>query len=197
MGIPFWGGRADDLSAHASAWDVVSIGGVRLPGLCRIDGKKGRRHDKKLVAGGDGSDPSSLGYDPAEFTVTVRMWTDDQLRAFEAMLPTLLPRNGKGNPKPITVSHPALSLFGINALYLMDAMLPKMSSQSGVVEFGFRFSEHSPTAAVGVTHDDKALDGFANVLVSAGAQNFTPAPTQSRPQPLPDDPAASVQSVEP
>lgn len=109
-GVPFWG---DD----PGAWDAITIAGVRLPGIAEVDGDVELRVDLKETPGAKGAKHSLLGWKPSQVTVTVRVWTADQLELWAAIAKQLRPliaKGGTNQPKPVDIYHPNLEIFGIH-----------------------------------------------------------------------------------
>ena len=85
-GLPFWGESPE-------LWDTVAIGGVEIPGLCRISGTGARvRSDKKRAAGRDGANVAMLGLDIVAFSIEVRMWREEHLMAFQDIIAMAKPK---------------------------------------------------------------------------------------------------------
>jgi hypothetical protein len=83
-GTPFWG-------TDPGAWETVRFAkNILLPGNCRLKGKGfAQKLQRDSAAGTHGHKVKQLGIQPAKFTITVRMWTEDHLRAFERLVPLL------------------------------------------------------------------------------------------------------------
>lgn len=101
-GTPFWGDAPD-------AYDTVVLGGQALPGIVTPRGQAfSVRADKKRAAGQDGESLTVTGVDPAEFELTIRMWTPDHLKAFAAVAKLVKPRRSEGKSgKPTTTKSAA------------------------------------------------------------------------------------------
>lgn len=85
-GTPFWG-------EDPESWDSVVIKGQRLPGICAVKGKGfSQRLDRKKSAGKNGHSVTHLGVDCAKIEITITMWTEEHLRAWEKLIPLLKPR---------------------------------------------------------------------------------------------------------
>ncbi len=89
-GVPYWG-------QFPEVWDTASIGGESIPGICRVSGDGLKiRSDQKRAAGMDGASVAMLGLDVASFTIEVKLWTEEHLRAFQAIIglakPKTIPR---------------------------------------------------------------------------------------------------------
>ncbi len=179
--VPFWGDAPD-------SWESVIVAGWRLPGVCAIDGKVRRRHDKKSTAGTNGSTVTYIGDDQAEFTVTVRLWTAEQLSAYAKLVgylrsmvlssteasrlsiskaETLIDNRQKSLTlyskfpiAPVDVVHPVLSLHGIKSAHVLEYGFPKPKGDAaqGVYEASIRFLEYVPGAKGGVSTPKQSVD---------------------------------------
>ena len=144
QGIPFWGDSPE-------SWDSATLGGVSIPGVCRISGDGMRlRADRKTASGQDGASVAMLGLDVVTFSIDIRMWTEAHLRAFESLVRMAKPKSrtvirrssvskkaaGTGEPEnsgnrsigrdlvPLAVAHPALAIFGISECVVESVSLP-------------------------------------------------------------------------
>lgn len=84
-GTPFWGDTP-------GAYDTVRFakGSIVLPGTCRVGGKGfAQKVQRDKAPGTHGSKIKQLGIQPARIDITVSMWTEDHLRAFERLIPIL------------------------------------------------------------------------------------------------------------
>lgn len=89
--LPFWGD-------NPKAWDTVFIGGRKVPGICRVQGKVARRHERKKISGKHGATFAFTGEDPTEISIKVQVWTQEQLGQYAELmrfLRTLKPRQEK------------------------------------------------------------------------------------------------------
>lgn len=143
---PFWGDSPE-------SWDTVTLAGTDLPGVCSVSGRVARRVDRKTSSGRHATTVTYLGDAPAEFTITVKLWTEEHLLRFEALLDALAQLGaevdskdwGKFPRRPVDVRHPALDLLKIRACHVVEAgMLQPSSSEPGVFEATFKCVEFVP-----------------------------------------------------
>lgn len=141
--------RLDDAGfANPDPWERVELGGFRLPGVARISGSLGRKIDKKRGPG-DGGTFTDVGYDPAQFTIHLRLWAEYHLTAWEQYVAeTLKPRGTRSGrrPEPIDIRHPVLNLHGIKSAYLERVGLLE-PSEHGIWETTLYFIEFMPSKA--------------------------------------------------
>lgn len=98
-GLPFWGESPE-------LWDTVAIGGVTLPGICRVSGTGAQvRSDKKRAAGRDGANVAMLGLDIVAFSIEVRMWREEHLEVFQEIIAMAKPKK-----KPIKKTETNVSI---------------------------------------------------------------------------------------
>lgn len=76
---PFWGDSPQ-------TWDTIYFDNQRMPGIVKVKGHVGRRCDKKKSPGLNGTTVTFLGEDPAEFSVSFILWTDEHLRGYRAIV---------------------------------------------------------------------------------------------------------------
>lgn len=146
---PFWAphdGQYNQKAADEALWSKVKIAGVSLPGICVLSGAMGNKVDTVPVPGTDGDTMTHLGYDSARVEVTITLWTKAQLALYVKLVREhLRPRKLKPNqePKPVTVEHPALEIFQIRSLYLMEIGIPEPSAKvKGAYESKLTFAEY-------------------------------------------------------
>jgi hypothetical protein len=138
-GLPFWG---DD----PGAWDVAYLNGARLPGVAKVGGNGlGRRWDKVKTPGQKGASFVVLGFEPAQFDITLTIWTSEQLRQLESFAKVLRPAtNVRGRFKPedaVSVDHPVLAFYGIrNAIIMKPGFLEPQGRQ--IFELKIEFEEY-------------------------------------------------------
>lgn len=119
--IPYW-------MDEPEIWDTITIAGKVLPGLCVVDGQRGRKLDKKNAKGADGATISDDGADPTDVDIKLVLATRQQWIDYQRIVPLLDPATNKGKAKPVDVSHPALALHGINSIYIEKLSFPKPGS---------------------------------------------------------------------
>lgn len=110
---------SDDLDpiGNPQGWDVVTIGGVDSPGLCKLSGfKRDFGWQIKKGKGSKGSTVTLNEYPPVEGTLTFRLWTRSHFEEW-----ALFRDNFKYDPtkKPISaidIYHPALADIGVSSV---------------------------------------------------------------------------------
>lgn len=118
-GIPFWGDAPD-------AWNTVIMAGRRLPGIARVGGAAfDIRVDRRTIPGEHGEKQTTLGREPCDPEIEVRLWTAAQLRDFVAIVKLFLPKSQTALPPPVDVVHPALAMFKVRAVRVMKCSFPE------------------------------------------------------------------------
>jgi len=166
MALPFWDPGAIDSSGKTpginnllppggspypnelSAWDVITLNGVRAPGAARLEGGKHIPYDRKAALGQLVGAASLFVFDPVSFTLILKLWAPEQWEALQKMTPQILPAPGP-NPQPraVKVEYPALAWIGVDTVYFEGAELPRMP-MPGVMEFSFTCYEWRPPLPV-------------------------------------------------
>lgn len=60
-------------------WETVSFDDIRLPGICEVKGLTKCNVKNKRAPGSKGNKPTVMGYAPAEFDISCRIWTPSHL----------------------------------------------------------------------------------------------------------------------
>lgn len=199
-GLPFWGESPE-------LWDTVAIGGVEIPGLCRISGTGARvRSDKKRAAGRDGANVAMLGLDIVAFSIEVRMWREEHLTAFQDIIAMAKPKKRpirKVESKesvnhhteitsrvvgydlvPLEVSHPALELFGITQCTIQSIAIP-VEQTPGLWVSTIQCDEFNKsklrevTRATGGKNRSGGKRKGVNILDGVSAADMSPAKTNT------------------
>lgn len=153
--IPFWGvapTSLDPSNANFPVWDIVLLAGQTLPGLCAVKGGRAQRFDVKKSKGTNFGTLTAQGYDPAEFTITERIWTPQQLNALWTMMPILEPLYGAlAIIQAVDVYHPSLAIRSIASVVIKDITLLHPSSIRDVWEMDIKCQEYVPPQKKNVT----------------------------------------------
>ncbi|HEU4403799.1 MAG TPA: hypothetical protein VFS43_00685 [Polyangiaceae bacterium] len=119
MPLPFWD-EADERAyvevpeTQLSPFDRVFLGGKPLPGLSKVTGEGFKaKLDVKNPKGAKGAKITDNGTEPPEFTIELTLWTKRQWLAYQALVPAISPKPGKGLSDPMTIDYPTTSLHGI------------------------------------------------------------------------------------
>lgn len=166
MALPFWDPGAIDAAGKTpgiisllppgsspypnelSAWDVITLNGVRAPGSARLEGGKHIPYDRKAALGLLVGAASLFVFDPVTFTLTLSLWTPEQWDALQKLTPQILPAPGPNpDPRAVKVEYPSLQWLGVDTVYFEGAELPRMTAP-GVMTFSFTVFEWKPPVAI-------------------------------------------------
>jgi hypothetical protein len=198
---------AEGATYPGNPWDCVRLGGMQVPGLCKVGAQASKRIQQKKQNGNDGATPTLRGYNPAKITLNVRIWTPAQYDAYKSLIAQVWPRAGKGStialalaPAAVTqngawdIAHPSLSDLGISSMIIegVTALVPDgtpgvMTSQIS----GFQYMALSNKSAT-VTVKGGAVATTAASTTAA----FKPAP-KNAPAPPSQTDAGPLQSFQP
>ena len=170
--IPFW---AD----APIIYDTCQLGGDILPGLVQVTGANGRKLDVKQSKGVDGATITDNGSEPEEINLVLTMWTRDQWKAFQAIVPKINPSNVKGKMVPKDIVHPVLNLFSIRRVYITKIVLPQPSRLKGAMEVtisckGWRPEPKNPvskTSTAKKSENSNQGNEFGYVVTAEGQTN--------------------------
>lgn len=138
--VPWWGDDPD-------AWMAVYIAGQRLPGVCKVDTNCKIRHGNKKVPGLHGAVRPQYGYEPAEIRIECIIWMPGHIQTLESMMAVIRPQPGRGQPKPVSVVHPALNLIGVQDIEIVGLAPPKQREEGGdIYVFTVHALEYIPQA---------------------------------------------------
>jgi hypothetical protein len=156
--IPFWGD-------NPNAWDQARVAGVVLPGTVIIDAKVGARVDHKPIPGTHGGKTTFLNYEAAKVTMTVTVWTADQLEALADFITTVRPST---NIQPIDISHPSLAILSISSVKVIDISAPKRNPALDSYSVVFEMLENwvKPTRAAVTSSSASKENKFQENAVS-------------------------------
>lgn len=110
-------------------WDTVWISGEPLPGICKVRGLPTLAFDKKKSGGSDGAIITVNGYIPGPIEVECMMWTQEQWSFFQVTAAKIWTKPAKKTTAAklaVAISHPALDLWGINAVVVIGVSVPEL-----------------------------------------------------------------------
>jgi hypothetical protein len=172
MAMPFW---YDPPAADGrTAWDVLILGGGKVPGIARVEARLGRRLDMKKAKGAHGASLTDEGYDPAQITITITIWEREHLDALRNFVAKLRPKS-TADPAAVDVVHPQLQFLGITSIFIKEISAPRPVGQ-GLYDV--------KSASKGVKPDITGLDVPMNTDPTTGVPvvNRRPAPPSKKPE---------------
>jgi hypothetical protein len=117
--VPFWGDAPD-------AWNTVVMAGKPLPGIAKVHGAAfDIRVDRKSIPGTHGEHLTTLGREPCDPEIEVKLWMPIHLENFLAVVKLFLPKTSAALPPPVDVVHPALAMFKVRAVRVMKCSFPE------------------------------------------------------------------------
>lgn len=163
MSTPFWSTNLEGFEGavySANPWDVVTIAGEKLPGICRVTAPQSKyKIDSQSVNGIDGGALVLRGYQPGALGVDCTIWTPAQWAKLEAIIKKVWEKPGKiagdapsgkskggaqdaaaarlAEKRAYDIVHPALQLLGITRVVIESISTPEPgpAPQSMVVSF--------------------------------------------------------------
>lgn len=156
-GLPFWGDAPD-------AWDRALIAGRLVPGRVVVEAKVKNRIDKKSIPGTHGAKMTHIGYEPAEVTLTIEIWTAAQLDELRSIVQLIRPR--KSAPQPFTLQHPSIAMLDITSVLFMEVanLRPKGDGMYSMTITGLEYVPKGKKAKVVTADKPSALSQRTNAL---------------------------------
>lgn len=99
----------------AEDWDVLFLGGKRMPGIAKVTLSLPSGLDVQKPKGGKAARISDDGTPPAELSIELTL-QPHEMEAFRAVHPILRPRAKSGAREPIEIAHPQAALWGVNVV---------------------------------------------------------------------------------
>lgn len=151
MGLPFWdpvATVAEGPLISEDEWDVVSIAGWPLPGVCRVKGLPTLAFDKKKAGGVDGATVTVNGYLPGPIDIECMIWTDPQWQYFQEIAKDIWRKPNKKSKAAelaVAISHPATDLWNINSVVVLGVSVPEDGPLVGSKIIKIKAVEYVPT----------------------------------------------------
>jgi hypothetical protein len=152
---PFWdveelGYESYGNYGQLSAWNVVFLGGMSMPGLAEVtNGACERKLDIKNAKGADGATISHNGYEPAKLDVLLTLATPQDWSLFQQVLPLIKPKLGKLPSQPLAFSHPSTDPYGIDKVIVESVGIPKKGKVPGTREVHIKLVQWAPSKKTG------------------------------------------------
>jgi hypothetical protein len=175
--VPFWDSPPTPAELDrgpnndgASAWDVCLLAGVALPGLASVKVKARKRFDVKKKKGSDGARLTFTGYDPADVTVTLRLWTPEHLNQLWHLMPRLKAKAAAKEAQAaavdlaLDINHPALALLSIHSVVIETVGGLEPADVRGSKQMEIHCLEYVPPQNVDVTRTPKGAENFPNAV---------------------------------
>lgn len=146
---------------HPDAYDVMSVGGVVMPGQPQLgDISRALEWDKKPAKGKTGGNPTLKAKPLQEFTVDFEMWESAQAITWATLvLPMLRRATQDEDPQALELVHPYLADLDIEAATVVSYTPVRMQAKGKMVAT-IRFLEsRRPRAAEGTPTKAKGGGG--------------------------------------
>jgi len=194
MPIPFWskegvaeafgtkqGATSDGAIFSTDPWDVATLAGKKLPGICKVDGAPTLAFEKKKQGGVDGAIITVNGYLPGPIEIECTIWHEAQWTYLQSVAPELWTKPNKkktkGSELARPIYHPALALWGINNAVVIGVTPPKDGPVPDTKVIKFKCLEW-----VAVTNDNKTKTVKPSAVVPLAPQ-YNPARNKVPPKP--------------
>lgn len=131
----------------SGAYARCTLGGEPLPGNVEVSITKARAVDKKKAPGNDYARTTIHGIEPAEVTITLTLWTPEQVDRLNEVWPKLFPPGGKSKPdKALDIVHPAAKLHDIKSVVVVSGSGPNPASPARARAFVIKAIEWRPAS---------------------------------------------------
>jgi len=104
-------------------WDIVFLGGARMPGVASVEVKGKSGLDKRKAKGSKKGRAADQGEPPIEFDIDLEL-QPHELNAFQAALNTLRAANKGETKQPISIAHPQAAMVGVALVMVGSFRLP-------------------------------------------------------------------------
>ncbi len=122
-GIPFWdpsGTPQDFTRENPDPWESATVAGLVFSKAEVAKLKVEQRNQKKSSPGVAGSTTTLHGFDSAEFSLVLYLWTEEHLRMAEKLRDVILPPTRRTAPPPVDVYHPALAFVHVTQALVLE-----------------------------------------------------------------------------
>lgn len=126
-------------------WDVLILGGVRMPGVARVKVKLPSGLDVRKPKGGKKGRVRDGGVQPARVDIELELFADE-MGELQQVIPKLRPRAVGAPQEALSISHPNCRLWSINLVKIGDIGSP-MPKTGGTFTLDISAVEHVPQPA--------------------------------------------------
>lgn len=124
-------------------WSKLKIGATDLPGTWEVEGAASRNVDVKQTKGKDGAVLKDEGYENAKITLIGRLVSKADYDALQVAIAEIHPRRKGAARDPVSINHPALTVLGVDAVYVTSIAAPRLDSV-GMLEQRIEVLEYTP-----------------------------------------------------
>ena len=126
--IPHW----NHPDTPTGTWDDVVLGGLRMPGVCKVDISFPSGIDFQKPRGKKGAKLKDIGDEPAKLTITVQLTERTELLLLPDVIKRLRPR-GASLHDPLEIQHPWPNAWGITTVVVEDIDAPQPDAIDGMI----------------------------------------------------------------
>lgn len=167
--FPHWNSE----SFEANFWNIVWLGDFQLPGKAEVQLTKSRRIDVQTSPGSDGAYLVDKGIDPAQISITLSQWNEEQWSDWVEIFPQLDPQTAGTKRRPLEIYHPLPLTSGISTVYVQEISVNHPES-GGVRTINIKCIQWFPAPKPAKTKKDpkkKASNGAVEPAVPVGSTN--------------------------
>lgn len=147
-------GALVDAGEQRSPWDYLVIAGGKTPGIAQVSATRRNELDRKKTSGTSGETLTHLGVRCAEIQVRIRLLTQADLDAWmRDFVPVLMPvpQEGKTDPDPVGIYHPALNAIHVLSAVVDELGAPRSMGPGEPLEVSIRLVEFRKPVNTGTT----------------------------------------------
>jgi len=131
--------------ADGFTWDRLHLAGETWPGLWVVTGQGvSRKLDVKRVKGSDQATIADEGYNPSKMTLNGTIWTREQWRDLQKLLPLIHPKRKGGSRTPLQIIHPQANFLGVDNVYVESIGNPDLDRSTGIMTISIGVLEWVP-----------------------------------------------------
>lgn len=169
MAIPFWDplpSIAEGPTFAPDSWDVITIGGQRLPGVAVVKGAPTLAFDKKKAGGVDGATITVNGYLPGPIEIEVTIWTDAQWTVMQEVADLIWRKPNKktkASDLALTLSNPRTDLWKNTSVVVLGVSVPEDGKVQGTKVIKIKCVEFVPQDPTSKTKTAKAAGNIVPI----------------------------------
>jgi hypothetical protein len=182
MPIPNWINTED--------WDVLRLGGVRIPGIAKVTGALGSGLDIKKPKGGKRATIKDDGDPPGELDVELDMSHEDVVH-FAEVLPILRAVTKNGARDPLKLEHPMAYLASIHNVTVGDIHL-EHPEQGGRMKVTLKLIEWAPAPVAVAPSKPAPVDNQEDIVEYGRYRDDGVAGSGAPPRPQPMTPVVQI-----
>lgn len=144
-----------------SSWDTVELGGIALPGHCRVSVTRSYELDVKKPKGKSHASITYQGTNPAKVTIDVFIWTPQQYKDLRAAFNLIAPQ--ADGPDGVPIVHPKCTFWNVPSVFIENFSDPA-NNRSDEMTIQISCVEFRKASKTTVTKTPKGLDPRTQIL---------------------------------